>query len=192
MVATERMKLAETEEELKEAQAEKEALRSALRLVEHQRSQANSREASVEPPAGRSRPSSFVHAHKRSTSSAIAIKSLPSSPQSFIRVLESSPSLRAAAPPPLNLPEVGLANADVEVPSLEAEKESPPPVTASDANSSMVPAPDTTVSEDSIKSSPTPSPGQFAFSSNRPVAYFDGEESPWADVKSSTPISAAF
>ncbi len=44
MVATERMKRAETEDELKEARLEQEALRSALRLVEGENS--NLREAS--------------------------------------------------------------------------------------------------------------------------------------------------
>ena len=75
MVAAERMKLAETEEELKEANAEKEALRSALRLVERQRKEAESRSAS--PLPGHEFQAS--HSHKRSSSSAIAIKSLPPS-----------------------------------------------------------------------------------------------------------------
>lgn len=185
MVATERMKLAETTEELKEAQAEKEALRSALRLVEHQREAASSRESSIELSEQRSRPISYVHAHKRSSSSAIAIKSTPSSPQSAIHVLVDSPVLRAAAPPPLDLPEVGLANLDVEPPSSD-----PAPATTTSETSSL--APQSSEDSSNSSSSPTPSPGQFGFKTSNSVSYFDGEESPWADVRSATPISAAF
>ncbi|KAI0338274.1 hypothetical protein BDW22DRAFT_1363153 [Trametopsis cervina] len=200
MVAMERMKLAETEDELKEAQAEKEALRSALRLMQSQESETSSRQGSPSPSLKDARPLSHGHAHKRSTSSARAIKSMPSSvsssPLSFVRVLDDSPSLRAGAPPPLDLPEVGLANPDV-LPS-PSELASEPTTAATDRakseSSSSTPSVvnSSTTPADSSKSSPTPSPGQFAFASARPITYFDGEESPWADVRSSTPVSAAY
>ncbi|KAI0088099.1 hypothetical protein BDY19DRAFT_985786 [Irpex rosettiformis] len=191
MVAVERMRLAETTEELKEAQAEKEALRSALRLVEHQRELSSSRESSIEPPEHRSRPISYVHSHKRSSSSAIAIKSTPSSPQSVIHVLDESPVIRAAVPPPLDLPEVGLANLDVKLSS--SEQSSVPTISEpSSETSSLAPPSSDDLSTGKSSSSPTPSPGQFGFKTSNPISYFDGEESPWADARSATPISAAF
>lgn len=76
MVATERMKRAETEEELKELRQEKEALRSALRLIEGEnfnlRSSENVGSPRVEDLAPRPR------SHTRS-SSEIAVKSRPES-----------------------------------------------------------------------------------------------------------------
>ena len=201
MVAAERMKLAETEEELKEAVAEKEALRSALKLVEHQRKEAESRSAS--PMPGHTFPTS--HSHKRSSSSAIAIKSLPpsrpssvpSSPRSAVRVLSEPPS-RAPIPPRLDLPEVGLASSDVETPqSVEDKTGTKPQDEGSEVDSSSLAPPKapSTVSSSST-SSPTPSPGHFGFASSKPLSYFDTEESPWADVHSASstpaPATAAF
>ncbi|KIP09464.1 hypothetical protein PHLGIDRAFT_34470 [Phlebiopsis gigantea 11061_1 CR5-6] len=201
MVAAERMKLAETEEELKEAVAEKEALRSALKLVEHQRKEAESRSAS--PMPGHMFHTS--HSHKRSSSSAIAIKSLPSSqpssapssPRSAVRVLSEPPS-RAPVPPRLDLPEVGLASSEKETPLPEEDDtEATPPDQDSEVDSSSLAPPKvpSTVSSSS-SSSPTPSPGHFGFASSKPVSYFDTEESPWADACSASstpaPTTAAF
>lgn len=211
MVAAERMKLAETEEELREARAEKEALRSALKLVEHQRAEAESRSAS--PMPGHGFPASASHSHKRSTSSAIAIKSLPpsrpssapSSPKSMVRIVtEESSSTRAAIPPPLDLPEVGLAKSTREShpspPEEDAEDEaedttfiaSQPESESSESASASRDslAPPEVSSSSSSSPSPTPSPGQFGFSSGRPLSYFDTEESPWADAQSATPVSS--
>jgi hypothetical protein len=76
MVATERIKRAETEEELKELRQEKEALRSALRLIEGEnftlRSSENVGFLEVENLVSRPR------SHTRS-SSEIAVKSRPES-----------------------------------------------------------------------------------------------------------------
>lgn len=203
MVAAERMKLAETEEELKEARAEKEALRSALRLVENQRKEAES--ASSSPIPGHI--FSASHSHKRSSSSAIAIKSLPpsqpssapSSPRSAVRVISEPPS-RAPAPPPLELPEVGLANPGVKPSPSEQDKakvttaEQKPERTGVGSESLAPPDGPSSGSTPSSSSSPTPSPGQFGFASGRALSYFDTEESPWADVRSTSPIpsTAAF
>ncbi|GJE92845.1 hypothetical protein PsYK624_090030 [Phanerochaete sordida] len=216
MVAAERMKLAEAEEELKEARAEKDALRSALKLVEHQRIEAESREASPLPgysfPASSSS-TSVNHSHKRSSSSAIAIKSLPSSqpssaqasPQSMVRILSepaSSSTTRAPAPPPLELPEVGLSldgTADSspsetkeqsEQRSVDEEDAEQTAVEPGHASESLSP-PEVSVTGAS-PTAQSPSPGQFGFSSGRPLTYFDTEESPWADARSSTPVTAAF
>lgn len=219
MVAAERMKLAEAEAELREAEAEKDALRSALKLVEHQRRESESQSNS---PA---LPSMSNHAHKRSSSSAIAIKSLPStapsSPRSMLRhavEIVEHPSGRASVPPPLDLPEVGLAHASVESSPSELSvedavneddaKEKPrgpggpedegdetkvddaeeTPATARDATKMLAP-PEVAVTSATPSPSPTPSPGQFGYPSSRSVSYFDvEEESPWADARSSSPL----
>lgn len=115
---------------------------------------------------------------------------------------------RATAPPPLDLPEVGPANPDVapspseETPeetslaedattSSEKVENSPlaPPENAEPPSASLQPEPS---SSPSPTPSPTPSPGQYAHASARSLNYFDAEESPWADARSSTPVSAAF
>lgn len=207
MVAAERMKLAETEEELKEAKAEKEALQCALKLVEHQRQEAESRSASPLPGYSFASSSSANHSHKRSSSSAIAIKSLPpsqppsapSSPRSMVRIVdESAPSIRAPAPPPLALPEVGLVadGALSSSPSENDEGEEPsevaePEATAVEHDQESLAPPELSVTAAS-PTSQSPSPGQFGFSSGRPLTYFETEESPWADVRSTTPVTAAF
>ncbi|THG94649.1 hypothetical protein EW026_g6860, partial [Hermanssonia centrifuga] len=178
---------AETAEELKEAQAEKEALRSALRLVEGQRTASHSRENSMSPEFSFNRPS--THTHKRSSSSAIAIKSLPpsepSSPRSMQRISIDLPSTRAPVPPPLSLPQVGLAT----------EKESEPsPAEDIPEGGTLAPSKSTELSNSpSPSASPTPSAAQYAYRSARPpISYFDSEESPWVDARSTTPVTAAF
>ena len=122
MVATERIKRADTEEELKEAQLEKEALRSALRLLEtenkrlkepghHHLSPAISDtypSTSTFIPASVSEPSllssslsGFSPAHHRRTSSQLALKSAPGSP---IMAPSPEPILAVGSiPPPLSL-----------------------------------------------------------------------------------------
>ena len=199
MVAVERMKLAEAEEELREAQAEKDALRSALRLMERQ----SSREPSASPER-KSRSGATMHSHKRSSSSAIAIKSLPSStpssPRSVVHVVDdSSPLSRNAAPPPLNLPQVGLAKSDIEhSPTTEGSQreasssEDQVEEKCSEVNRSTITTPPELGSEPSADSSTSPTPGNYANTSAPRMSYFEAEESPWADVKPSTPATAAF
>ena len=104
MVATERMKLADTEEELREAQAEKEALRSALKLLEQQRRPSfHLQNGGPRPISLPSPPSKPMHGRSMSmistfsASSAIAIKSpvsssAPSSPISARRLLPDPPT----------------------------------------------------------------------------------------------------
>ncbi|KAH8107694.1 hypothetical protein BXZ70DRAFT_997414 [Cristinia sonorae] len=112
MVATERMKLADREEELRETQAEKEALRSALKLLEQER-RASMRQADLDEDDRISSPSSQpVQTHGRSlstvsafsASSAMGIKSPPSlsapaSPVSARRVLLDAPSSASTVVP---------------------------------------------------------------------------------------------
>lgn len=76
MVAIERRKLAETEDELKETQAEREALRNALRLVSAQQNAANEGSTNAIPDASLSSQTS-THVQEGSTSSAVAKQSPP-------------------------------------------------------------------------------------------------------------------
>lgn len=79
MVATERIKRAETEEELQEVRSEKEALKEALRLIEGENDRLRGAQLSAGGVSDKTpqRPSS----HSRS-SSRVAIKSPPTSPSS--------------------------------------------------------------------------------------------------------------
>ncbi|THH31414.1 hypothetical protein EUX98_g2781 [Antrodiella citrinella] len=111
MVATERMKLAETEDELREAQAEKYALKSALDLLETQHNSSTQLANGSIPSSPHTQP---IH-HGRSisavstfsASSAMAIKSppsssssAPSSPISVRRIFteDSPPSAKTVVP----------------------------------------------------------------------------------------------
>lgn len=93
MVATERIKRAEAEEELKEAQSEREALRSALRVLEGENVslRGSSRDASPVVP--------FAKSHSRS-SSEIALKSAPTSPRSSRPPTPVTASLSRRQPKP--------------------------------------------------------------------------------------------
>ncbi|KAJ8489454.1 hypothetical protein ONZ45_g13571 [Pleurotus djamor] len=89
MVATERIKRAETEEELREAILEKEALRSALKLIEGENShlRSNSHSSPILPPSLSSNETFRAPSRSRS-SSEVAVKSRPTTPTS-IRLPES-------------------------------------------------------------------------------------------------------
>ncbi|KAJ7578122.1 hypothetical protein C8J56DRAFT_798025 [Mycena floridula] len=93
MVVTERIKRAETEEELKAANSEKEALKSALKLIEGEnrdlRIQTHSRSSSLS-----SQSQSQSRTHSRSSSLA-ALKSSPSSPE----IPTARPTQEAFDPP---------------------------------------------------------------------------------------------
>ncbi|KAF9814061.1 hypothetical protein IEO21_05301 [Rhodonia placenta] len=193
MVSTERKKLAETEDELKELQAEREALRNALRLVERQ-GRDGARYA-----AG--------HAHAPSTSSARAVKSLPSTRPSSPAFDEDPTSagtvvaVQPRRPPPLVL--------DPESPPLSASPvpdetlQRPPELDSSHSRgriaeaasrSSSVrpsPLPSPSPSIGAIRASPSPSPsvsspevGEYVYPLMRPVDFLQGEVSPWADAPS--------
>jgi hypothetical protein len=125
MVATERIKRAETEDELKEAFLEKEALRSALRLLEDQHSSETSSPMPVfASPSPSFVPMSAPASHSR-TSSDVAIKLAPMSPS----------STPARTPPPPASP------SDSPLPSPSSSRplsrsslrhQSPPPTTIVD------------------------------------------------------------
>ncbi|KAI0644710.1 hypothetical protein C8Q79DRAFT_791555 [Trametes meyenii] len=196
MVATERRKLAETQDALREAQEQGEALKNVLRLFESGVSRSStSSEAGVPPPPG---PSGHLRSRHRASSSAVGVKSLPPSGAASPRSRPSSPSLPSSEPPS-------------SAATLVARSPSPPPVenggdttilgSSSSADSALEvsetlgttlrvsPSPSPSPSP---SRSPTPSPdpsplspsGQYLFGKARPVDYFDGEESPWADATS--------
>lgn len=140
MVATERIKRAETEDELKEARLEKEALRSALRLLEDQHSSETSSPmmpfTSSPSPSSSSAPAasapilsmSAPMSHSR-TSSEIAIKSAPISPSSS-RPLTRSPS---PAPSPSTLPSplpssTSQTHSPPTIPDITPQRLRPPPL----------------------------------------------------------------
>jgi len=120
MVATERMKRAETEEELKELRQEKEALRSALRLIEGEnftlRSSENVGSPGVEDVAPRPR------SHTRS-SSEIAVKSRP---ESLDLEYSSLPPL-PPSPSPYSEPISNIVPLSTSPSSLDEEDSQPTP-----------------------------------------------------------------
>jgi hypothetical protein len=95
MVATERIKRAETEEELKEVCSEREALRSALRLLEGENEGLRGSSQNTSPVVP-------FKSHSRS-SSEVALKSAPTSPTSSRPPTPQTASLsrRQPLPPPL-------------------------------------------------------------------------------------------
>lgn len=178
MVAEERMKLAETQEELREAQLEKDALRSALRLVESQHTPPLPDESTSTPisssdthlpespeispsesdsdliPRSRSRRPS-------SASSAIAIKSPPSTaPSSPLSSTHSSaheqPALnRTGIPYPIQVPPVpATQSVSEESPTVSSEAENTPHALVTAALPTSV----TPQSAASVYSTPSPDP----------------------------------
>lgn len=93
MVAQERIKRAETEEELRQEREEKEALKGALRVVEME----NGRLRCVEEiTAGRDSPSSMRAQRRMSINSTGHTSSTPASPRDSLR--SSSPPASSDAP----------------------------------------------------------------------------------------------
>ncbi|KAI0769412.1 hypothetical protein BD413DRAFT_613951 [Trametes elegans] len=201
MVATERRKLAETEDALREAREQGEALKNVLRIVERDNERTRTSSDSAGPgEAGPSAP--VVRTRHRATSSAVGIKSLPASGAASPRSYPASPAL-----PSSELPESSstLGKAPSSVAPVEEEEGDRTLLAESSADDSTAERPPLGDPSESVKSdalrpspspspsrSPTPSPGpsplsepgQFLFSKPRPVDYFDGEESPWADATS--------
>ncbi|KAI0364416.1 hypothetical protein BV20DRAFT_859163 [Pilatotrama ljubarskyi] len=194
MVATERMKRAETEEALREAREQGEALKNVLRLVERDSGRAST---SPEPARPAEPPTGPLRSRHRATSSAVGIKSLPASGAASPRSHPGSPAL-----PLSDLPSSAT--------TISARSSSTP--TQGDGDTTIVPSASETADEDSAEAepakptvlsstttlhsspelsqspapdpSPLSAPGQYLFSKPRPMDYFDGEESPWADAPS--------
>ena len=212
------MKLADTEEELREAHAEKEALRSALKLLEQERQASISRKpnATSRPSSpsysAPSHPSHPMHGRSMSTvsvfssSSAIAIKSppsssasAPSSPVSARRLLPDDFPLSASTvvPTPVS---TTVRQSDDELPSQDS---TPQPVIAKDVpatepsagpvsmenNASSDKERSTTPPSQTVATpaDSSPSPPAITYPAARSMMFFDGDgESPWADVRSAT------
>ncbi|KAH9949032.1 hypothetical protein B0H21DRAFT_165737 [Amylocystis lapponica] len=191
MVSTERRKLAETEDELREARAEREALRSALRLVEglkdrgldsgthplslHVRAESNSSAVAIKsPPTSTSAsPSSAKHLDMSesddfpTSAGTVVASAYPQRPQPL--------SLVEPASPLVSSPEDSAADLkSFDIPHKSSIVDvSPSP--------SVFPLPSPAPSP---RPPPSPLPGQYVLPRGRSVDYMEGEDSPWADVHS--------
>ncbi|KAI0661408.1 hypothetical protein C8Q70DRAFT_911586 [Cubamyces menziesii] len=200
MVATERRKLAETEEALREAREQGEALKNVLRLVERDNPR-NSVSSEASRPSETALP---VRSRHRATSSAVGIKSLPASGAASPQSHPSSPALTSSelpssastvvpTPSPADVAEEEGDRTVIASSTSEPAHDSPTSLESSEPALSHATNPHPSPSP-SLSRSPTPSPGpsplsapgQYLFSKPRPVDYFDGEESPWADAPSAT------
>ena len=217
MVATERMRLAETEEALREAREQGEALKNVLRLFERDNPAGRKRSSVIEPQRGSPTPEPEPHRSRhRASSSAVGIRApssgmpSPSSshPSSPARPSASLPSSAATVTPdPEPSPSVHTTSSHPSAPPSGTEPQPPAPPASLQQHAAPVPqrpgalAPPTNpnlhVATPPTSDSPSPSPspvvpsplsgGQFLFAAQRAVNYFDGEESPWADAHSSSP-----
>lgn len=187
MVATERMKRAETEEELKEARLEQDALRSALRVVEGEN--CNLREATQTAASSSSASSSNDDAadqdqdRVKSRLELVRTRLRPSS-QVAIKSPITSPRHRdsdipfPASPDPEARPHTAL-------PILESGTEShllPP-----DASTDSTATPTGALPNHDIPPHPSPPLSPLPRSASVPTLsslYDKGEPSPWADVPS--------
>ncbi len=206
MVATERMKRAETEEALREAREQGEALKNVLRLFERDSAAASARRHVVD--AYGEEIAAPLRTRHRASSSAVGIKS-PSSGIPTPRSRPSSPAfpeseqplsaktVTAETPPTISAQLIQQAEPEEErsaeptgsllaKPAISDENKS---VLTDEAPSSLhiTPAPPSDSPSPSPSPIPSPlsAPGQFLFTPARAVNYYDGEESPWADATSS-------
>ncbi|KAI1794242.1 hypothetical protein LXA43DRAFT_167125 [Ganoderma leucocontextum] len=207
MVATERMKLAETEEQLREAREQGEALKNVLRLFERDTDAASTRAHVVDGTLEDVvvLPRSRRH---RASSSAVGIKSpssgIPSPQQSrpttplhspndgplSARTITAGPSSTASPKETDESTEhPGLPEAKLAM-SVPTDSESSTLSTSTTLRISPSPSPSTTSPSTTHSPSPIPSPlsapGQYLFTPARALSYFDSEESPWADAPSAS------
>lgn len=165
MVATERVKRAETEEELQEVRLEKDALKEALRLIESQSDQLRSTQLST----GRvlNRPVQRPSSHSRSD----AIKLPPPSPS-------PSPSNPNDISVPLALPP-SAASFTAENPDHLADFLLQPAPKATFTTLHPKPPHKEKVISDAL-GNPPPLAAEFA--SQTTISFIPNEPSPWADV----------
>ena len=189
MVATERRKLAETIDELKELQAEREALRNALRLVE---SQSHSRSAT---PGGSP---TQTHTRTSSSSSSRAVKSPQTSrpgtpdgdddPTSAGTIVTSfhRPTPLTVIEPPSPAPPKSVSEGTKPTDSRDTTL-AEPTLFLSTMPSTSEPSPSPTPSQSpSPKPSPSPSSatsesGEYFHIRARALDFLPREASPWAD-----------
>ncbi|KAG7442544.1 uncharacterized protein BT62DRAFT_1010131 [Guyanagaster necrorhizus] len=179
MVATERIKLAETEEELREARQEKEALKSALRVVEGENVHLRGSSSSFRTPDPSMENLALSETRSRS-SSEVGVKSRPASASSL-----SSPSVSRETFSPVLTAEIGPAAAgDGE----ELAEENPTP-----QHRSTVPSPSLIESsslsqwaeERMIRYPDKEEEAEETLRQRKPSPPWDEGSSPWADVPSS-------
>ncbi|KZT71649.1 hypothetical protein DAEQUDRAFT_744057 [Daedalea quercina L-15889] len=186
MVAVERRKVADTEDEVKELRAEMEALRNAMRLLESQQ-----RVSQGTTPAGSPKQD---HARNLSASSARAIKSppptRPSSPEGDEDPTSAGTIITSYQhrPPPLTIVEPASPFPPSTPPAEASATESADTTLIAESSSlSATPSP-------SVSSSPSPKPSPSSASSEggsdyfpiraRALDFLPREASPWADADS--------
>ena len=144
MVATERIKRAETEAELRESRQEKEALRSALRLIESENMHLRGSSTDTQPMESNSASVSSLSLSHSRTSSRVAVKSPPSSPShSPTTSLTSAPfpystpyeSSSTTVPPPSQPPD-SLEDELELIPQSDVSHPPPPPASAEEQETS--------------------------------------------------------
>ena len=193
MVATERMKRAETEEELKDARLEQEALRSALRLVEGENS--NLRETTQIAASSSSALPASRNPDSTAPSSSVDQDQDQDQLKSRLELVRTRlrSSSQIAMKSPITSPRCQASNiplpASYAFPALEPgiESHTPPPETSTDsdaATSSSIPS----IHDIHPRPSSTPS-SSLSHSASAPSLshlYDNDEPSPWADVQSRT------
>ncbi|KAK0213421.1 hypothetical protein DFS33DRAFT_1377910 [Desarmillaria ectypa] len=175
MVATERIKRAETEEELREARQEKEALKSALKVVEGENVHLRGSSSTFGTPDPSVENLTLSEIRSRS-SSEVGVKSRPASASS------SSPSVDREAFSPVLAAETASAAAEE---ADEQEQENSTPQHRSTVPS---PSPSQLAEERTIKHPDKEEEAEESLLRQRmPSPPWDEDSSPWADVPSSPP-----
>ncbi|KAK0448489.1 hypothetical protein EV421DRAFT_2016677 [Armillaria borealis] len=175
MVATERIKRAETEEELREAMEEKEALKSALRVVEGENVHLRGSSSTFGTPDPSVENLALSEIRSRSSSEA-GVKSRPTSASS-----SSSPSTNREAFSPVFATETASAAAEEED---ELEQENPTPQHRSTIPS---PSPSQWVEERTIRYPDKEEEAEETLRQRTSSPPWDEGSSAWADVPSSPP-----
>ncbi|KAK0505426.1 hypothetical protein EDD18DRAFT_338137 [Armillaria luteobubalina] len=175
MVATERIKRAETEEELREARQEKEALKSALRVVEGENVHLRGSSSTFGTPDPSVENLTLSNIRSRSCSEA-GVKSRPASASS-----SSSPSMDTDAFSPVLGAEKASAAAEEED---DPEQENPTPQHRSTISS---PSPSQWVEERTIRYVDKEKEAEEPLRQRTPSPLWDEGSSAWADVPSSPP-----
>jgi hypothetical protein len=172
MVATERRMRAETEEELKELKQEKEALRSALRLIDG------------ENTTLRGRPDLSPSGEKQIADMIVSF-SKPSSRSSSLMAVRSRPTSLDLDSAPYSLPPSPTTK--VSRPSFDEEDNHPTPI---DTSSSVLSLEEK--EEKEPQPTPTLTPRYRRVMLRTPETQDDNAlmgSSPWADVTSNPPVS---
>ncbi|KAK0475421.1 hypothetical protein IW261DRAFT_1494073 [Armillaria novae-zelandiae] len=175
MVATERIKRAETEEELREARQEKEALKSALRVVEGENVHLRGSSSTFGTPDLSVENVALSNIRSRSSSEA-GVKSRPTSASS-----SSSPSMDREAFSTVLGAERASAAAEEED---DLEQENPTPQHRSTIPS---PSPSQWVEERTIRYADKEKEAEEPLRQRTPSPPWDEGSSAWADVPSSPP-----